>query len=51
MKGASPASTKRGTVPTLVPGRGDGVEARPLLRRERGTVSALVPAGNGHMNS
>ena len=33
------------------PGRGDGVEARPLLRRERGTVSALVPAGNGHINS
>ena len=31
------------------PGRGDGVEARPLLRRERGTVSALVPAGSGHI--
>ena len=27
------------------------MEARPLLRRERGTVSALVPAGNGHINS
>ena len=27
------------------------MEARPLLRRERGTVSTLVPAGNGHMNS
>ena len=33
------------------PGRGDGVEARPLLRREGGTVSALAPAGNGHINS
>ena len=31
------------------PGRGDGVEARPLLRREGGTVSALVPDGNGHI--
>ena len=27
------------------------MEARPLLHRGRGTVSALVPAGNGHINS